>query len=211
MKKRFIPVLIGLFSIPEALDLALNPTASGDFVRKLKGNLFFELSEYIRMAGNFIKSSLIGVFIGIIPAAGPVIAPFVSYREAKRSSKFPEKFGTGIPDGVVAAEAANNGVTGGSLVPLLTLGIPGSAVAAVYLGALTIHGLRPGPMLFQNNPDVIYGLFKFATTNASSEITRLNGLLVPLASTIQFAKKKLHRVVLPVGPACQPPPRCRSV
>jgi putative tricarboxylic transport membrane protein len=102
---------------------------------------------------------LIGVIIGIIPAAGPVIAPFVSYREAKRSSKYPEKFGTGIPDGLIAAEAANNGVTGGSLIPLLTLGIPGSAVAAVYLGALTIHGLRPGPMLFRTNPDVIYGLF----------------------------------------------------
>ncbi len=154
-----IPVLIGLFSIPEALDLAISPSPSGGSIQKLKGDLFLEMSEYIRMAGNFIKSSLIGVIIGIIPAAGPVIAPFVSYREAKRSSKFPEKFGTGIPDGIVAAEAANNGVTGGSLVPLLTLGIPGSAVAAVYLGALTIHGLRPGPMLFQNNPDVIYGLF----------------------------------------------------
>jgi putative tricarboxylic transport membrane protein len=154
-----IPVLIGLFSIPEALELAVNPLSSTALVRKLKGGPFLEMSEYLRMAGNFIKSSLIGTIIGIIPAAGPVIAPFVSYREAKRSSKFPEKFGTGIPDGIVAAEAANNGVTGGSLVPLLTLGIPGSAVAAVYLGALTIHGLRPGPMLFRNNPDVVYGLF----------------------------------------------------
>lgn len=154
-----IPVLIGLFSIPEALELAVNPLSSTGLVRKLKGGLFLEMSEYVRMAGNFFKSSLIGVIIGIIPAAGPVIAPFVSYREAKRSSKFPEKFGTGIPDGIVAAEAANNGVTGGSLVPLLTLGIPGSAVAAVFLGALTIHGLRPGPMLFRNNPDVVYGLF----------------------------------------------------
>lgn len=154
-----VPVLIGLFSIPEALALATSQTTKAGISRHLKGKLFLELSRYASMATLFIKSGIIGVIIGIIPAAGPVIAPFVSYGEAKRSSKTPEKFGTGIPEGIVAAEAANNGVTGGSLVPLLTLGIPGSAVAAVFLGALTIHGLQPGPMLFRNNPDIVYGFF----------------------------------------------------
>jgi putative tricarboxylic transport membrane protein len=154
-----VPVLIGLFSIPEAIDLASSRKSSESFLGELTGKTFMALAEYFRMASVFIKSSIIGTIIGIVPAAGPVIAPFVSYREAKRSSKISDQFGKGIPDGIVAAEAANNGVTGGSLIPLLTLGIPGSAVAAVYLGALTIHGLQPGPMLFMTNPDVIYGLF----------------------------------------------------
>ncbi len=154
-----VPVLIGLFSIPEALALIGRQSSSETTLGKVTGKMFFNCFEYIRMIGLSIKSSIIGTLIGIIPAAGPEIAPFVSYREAKRSSKNPEKFGTGIPDGIVASEAANNGVTGGSLIPLLTLGIPGSAVAAVYLGALTIHGLRPGPMLFVNNPELVYGLF----------------------------------------------------
>jgi putative tricarboxylic transport membrane protein len=155
-----VPVLIGVFSIPEALEFASSKSFSKISVQQhLKGDLFLELSEYFRMAGIFIKSSIIGIIIGIIPAVGPETAPFITYREAKRSSKHPEKFGTGIPDGIVAAEAANNGATGGSLIPLLTLGIPGSAAAAVYVGALTIHGLLPGPMLFRNNPDVVYGLF----------------------------------------------------
>lgn len=154
-----VPVLIGLFSIPEALTLTGELTSPRTGVGRVAGRTFLKYSEYFRMGTLFLKSSLIGTIIGIIPAAGPEIAPFVSYREAKRSSKIPDKYGTGIPDGIVASEAANNGVTGGSLIPLLTLGIPGSAVAAVYLGALTIHGLRPGPMLFVNNPELIYGLF----------------------------------------------------
>ena len=155
-----VPVLIGLFSIPEALDMATRQSRklvnAGDTIM---GPYFLPLAEYLRMKWNFIKSSVIGVIVGIIPAAGPEVAPFISYREEIRSSKTPELFGTGIHDGVVAAECANNGCTGGSLIPLLTLGIPGSAVAAVYLGALTIHGLMPGPMLFQKNPDIVYGLF----------------------------------------------------
>ena len=154
-----VPVLIGLFSIPEALSLTGELSSPHAAVGRPTGKLLLKFSEYLRMGSLFVKSSLIGAIIGIIPAAGPEIAPFVSYREAKRSSKIAKRYGTGIPDGIVASESANNGVTGGSLIPLLTLGIPGSAVAAVYLGALTIHGLRPGPMLFVKNPDLIYGLF----------------------------------------------------
>ena len=154
-----VPVLIGLFSIPEALELAGEASSSRITVGKVTGKMFYKFSEYFRMKTTLLKSSLIGTIIGIIPAAGPEVAPFVAYSEAKRASKTPEAFGTGIPDGIVASEAANNGVTGGSLIPLLTMGIPGSAVAAVYLGALTIHGLRPGPMLFINDPGLIYGLF----------------------------------------------------
>ena len=101
---------------------------------------------------------IIGTFIGAIPGAGADIAAFVCYNEAKRSNKN-EKFGEGSLIGVCAPEAGNNGVTGGALVPLLTLGVPGDAVAAVLLGALIIQGLTPGPLLFEQNPEIVYGLF----------------------------------------------------
>src|SRR5699024_9917069 len=95
--------------------------------------------------------------VGIVPGAGSSIASFIAYDAAKRSSKTPEKFGHGSEEGLIAAETANNAVTGGSLVPLMTLGIPGNAVTAVLMGGLIIHGLAPGPMLFENTPNVAYG------------------------------------------------------
>jgi putative tricarboxylic transport membrane protein len=97
--------------------------------------------------------------VGIIPGIGAAIASFISYGEAKRRSKHPEKFGSGIPDGIVASETANNAVTGGAMVPLLTLGIPGCPVAAILLGALIIQGLYPGPKLFVEHQHVAYSIF----------------------------------------------------
>ena len=101
----------------------------------------------------------IGTFEGITPGAGGTIAAFLSYNEAKRWSRHPEEFGHGSPEGVAAPECANNVVTGTALVPLLSLGIPGSNSAAVLLGGLLIHGLNPGPMLFERTPEVAYGLY----------------------------------------------------
>ena len=156
-----VAVLIGLFAIPEAISLAADARA-----RRVKvppevagERLFPSWSELGRNWLNFVRSSAIGVGLGTLPAIGPETAPFVSYNEARRASKRREQFGKGSIEGVIAAEAANNGTTGGSLIPLLTLGIPGSATAAVFLGALTIHGLRPGPLLFTNRPELIYALF----------------------------------------------------
>src|SRR5699024_11547250 len=100
-----------------------------------------------------LRSSSIGTFIGIIPATGSGVAAFVAYNEAKRVTKEPEKYGKGNIDGLAATESANSAVTGGALVPLLTLGIPGDVITAVLLGALMIQGLTPGPMLFVNNGD----------------------------------------------------------
>ena len=107
---------------------------------------------------NMLRSSIIGTVVGIIPAAGMSIACAIAYNEAKRVSKNPEKFGHGSVEGVIASEAANNGVTGGSLVPLLTLGVPGNTVSAIFLGGLLIHGLRPGLQLFTKYADVSYTL-----------------------------------------------------
>ena len=106
-----------------------------------------------------LRSSIIGTIIGIFPGAGATIAAFISYDMSKRASSEPEKFGHGSLEGVAAAESANSSSVGGALVPLLALGIPGSATDAVLLGAFMLHDLVPGPMLFQNNPEIVYGIF----------------------------------------------------
>ena len=105
-----------------------------------------------------LRSSVIGTIIGIFPGAGATIAAFISYDLTRKLSKTPEKFGKGSLEGVAAAEGANSSSVGGALIPLLTLGIPGSASTAVLIGALMIHDLTPGPQLFISSPDIIYAL-----------------------------------------------------
>lgn len=152
-----IPALMGFFAISQMLTLIGSrigklsdvPLNSGAFVSML----WYLLVRPVLL----LRSSVIGIVIGILPGAGAAIASFVSYSEAKRFSKEPEKFGKGSVEGVVSAETANNAMVGGSLVPLLAFGIPGSASAAVLAGALTMHGLIPGPNLFTERGDVAYG------------------------------------------------------
>lgn len=154
-----IPVLIGLFAVAEALVQMEDIIKCKTVKSTISSRGLVTVKEVISVLPTMIKSALLGTFIGCIPGAGADIAAFISYNEAKRSSKHPEKFGTGYLPGIAAPEAGNNGVTGGALVPLLTLGVPGDAVAAILLGALIIQGIAPGPMLFKQNPEVVYGLF----------------------------------------------------
>jgi len=108
---------------------------------------------------NVIRSSLIGVFVGILPGAGGDVANFVSYDQARKGSKNPKKFGTGIPAGIVASESSNNATAGGSLIPTLTLGIPGDMAMAIMMGVLILHGITPGPMLFQNESVLVGSIY----------------------------------------------------
>jgi len=158
----FIPALIGLFALGEIFYSIENfkvlkkaKSAKKTILKKEK--LLF--SELWKMKLLMLKSSIIGTLVGVIPGAGGTIATFIAYNEAKNSSKNPQKFGKGSLEGVAAPEAANNGSVGGALVPLLTLGIPGSASTAVLIGALMIHKLNPGPQLFEKEPGIVYGLF----------------------------------------------------
>ena len=154
-----VPLVIGLFSACQVFALGEQKRAS--IVHEIAQ---FTDSAFPRWADirdnwfNMLRSSFIGTIVGIIPAAGMSIACAIAYNEAKRASKHPEKFGSGSVEGVIASEAANNGVTGGSLVPLLTLGVPGNTVSAVFLGGLLIHGLRPGVQLFTKYADISYTL-----------------------------------------------------
>src|SRR5699024_5893851 len=117
--------------------------------------------EVISRWFHFVRSAVIGTLVGLIPGTGSSIATFVSYNESRRFAK-PEKrkeYGTGIPEGVIATETSNNAITGGALIPLLTLGIPGDVVTAIILGGFLIHGIQPGPQLFEQQGDLVYGLF----------------------------------------------------
>ena len=154
-----IPVLIGLFALSEALGQIEKLFDKKDDLNKDFSYKLLSRKDVKTLLPTAIKSGLIGTSIGSVPGAGADISAFVCYNEAKRVAKDPDEFGKGSVHGLAAAEAGNNGVTGGSLVPLLTLGVPGDAVAAVLLGALIVQGLTPGPLLFSQNPEVVYGVF----------------------------------------------------
>ena len=154
---QIVPCLIGLFSFPQAIDMIVKK-AKESHMNALSGKVP-PIREFAKRWINLLRSAVIGTFVGILPGAGTSIATFLAYNEAMRFSKHKEEFGTGCIDGVIATETSNNAVVGGSLVPLLTLGIPGNAVSAIFLGALTIQGLKPGPFLFQEQAPLIYSLF----------------------------------------------------
>jgi putative tricarboxylic transport membrane protein len=154
----FIPVLIGLFALPEIL----NQFTIKKEERVSAGALGYggaTFADFKRCFKSILRGSLIGVVLGAIPGIGGSPSAFLSYSEAKRTSKHPETFGKGEMEGIAAAEAGNNGVAGATMIPLLALGIPGDVITAVILGAFMIHGLRPGPMMFQENLPLIYAIF----------------------------------------------------
>lgn len=152
-----VPAIIGLFSVAEILVKARElKTAVAPDPSTLGASVGVTFAEFRECLPAILKSSGIGTFIGAMPGAGAVIAAFISYSEAKRTSKHPELFGHGALEGVAAPEAGNNGVTASAMIPMLTLGVPGSVVAAIVLGALMMNGLVPGPSLFREHAAMTY-------------------------------------------------------
>ena len=155
----FVVVAIGLFAVGEVLaNMEKRDAAQVLPVPKGLRNLLPTLQELKACRFAFVNGGVVGFVVGILPGAGSTIASFLAYGLEKAVSKHPEKFGTGVPEGVAAPEGANNADTGGALVPMLTLGIPGSATTAILLAALILWGLRPGPLLIQDNPELFWGL-----------------------------------------------------
>ncbi len=155
-----IVALIGLFVIPELFNMAAQGRAALAEVTmesRKRGTFLAAIRTVFSMPGNLIRSCIIGEIVAIIPGAGGSIANLVAYNEAKRASKHPERFGKGAVEGLVASESSNNVTVAGSMVPLLTLGIPGAPPDAVILGVLLMHGLRPGLDLFTVRGDLTYG------------------------------------------------------
>lgn len=158
-----LPALIGLFAGAQILEYAgeknkdnSNKAQVVDY--KIKG-FGFSMKEFISQIGNAFRSAVLGTGIGILPGLGASVANIAAYGAAQKYSKYPEKFGAGIIDGIVAPETANNASTGGALVPLLTLGIPGDNTTAILLAGFMIHGISPGPLLFTNHGDLVYAIF----------------------------------------------------
>ena len=153
-----LPIILGAFALNRVFQGVQNScrTSGAMDIQDMSSREKLTKQEYRSCMKTIGKSSIIGVIIGAIPAAGADIAAWLSYNEAKRSSKDGARFGTGVLEGVAAPEAGNNAITGASLIPLLTLGIPGSGGAATLLGALMMHGLAPGPSLFKEHGDTMY-------------------------------------------------------
>jgi putative tricarboxylic transport membrane protein len=167
-----LAVMVGMFSFPPAWQLAEKVMKTGPSeVMRIVAERIYTIAEVWRV---WIKSSVIGIVLGILP--GSAIGAFIAYNEAKRSSKTPEKFGKGSVEGLAAAESVNNADNAAAMIPTLTLGVPGSNIAALMLGALLIHGFQPGPQLFRNSPEIVFGY------SWSMLITAL--LLIPLGGAL---------------------------
>jgi putative tricarboxylic transport membrane protein len=182
----FIVIIVGLFAVGECLrnvekwfEGTLNPIP-------IRGKLWFTGEEWKRSIGPIGRGGIIGFLVGVLPGAGGTIATILAYATEQKLSKHPEKFGTGAVEGVAAPEAANNGSTCGAFVPLLTLGVPGSGVTAVLLGAFIMYGIQPGPMLFQNRPDLVWGLIN-SMYIGNIMLLVLNLPLVPVFARMLYA------------------------
>lgn len=154
-----LPTVLGLFAVSQVLLLvAENRETIVLDKSSMRGSTFISFKDLMKMMVNMLRSSVIGTIVGIIPAAGTTVAAGISYNLAKRTDPNPDSFGHGNEQGLASVSAANNAVVGGSLVPLLTLSIPGNATSAIFLGGLLIHGLSPGTQLFTVHAKTIYGM-----------------------------------------------------
>lgn len=156
----FVPILIGLFAFSQVLQSVEDCYRQQDTKNSVRlDRVFPSASDIKRVAVTLLRSSFIGTFIGCVPGTGGDIASFVAYDQAKRWSKYKDNFGNGEPEGITSPEAANNAVSGGAMIPMLTLGIPGDGATAIMLGALMVQGMQPGPLLFREQASAVYSIF----------------------------------------------------
>ena len=155
-----VPVLVGIYAISEVITSATGAKAQTANVMDVKIRGFgFKLIDLITQIPNLIRACLVGVGIGVLPGIGGATSNLISYSVIKNASKYPEKFGTGVPDGVIASETASNATAGGSMIPLLTLGVPGDGSTALLLAGFMLHGVTPGPLMFQTHGPALYLIF----------------------------------------------------
>lgn len=153
---QLLPVLIGMFAVNQILREIISADEAVEPIHLNESTGHLRLSDVMTHLVNMIRSSVIGTWIGILPGIGANIGSVTAYTVARSFSDTPEEFGTGHEPGIVAAESANNATVGGALIPLVSMGLPGSVVEAILLGALVIHGLQPGPRLFSDSPGIVY-------------------------------------------------------
>lgn len=198
-----VPALIGLFAIPQVLTLVeeVHVVATKAKYQPKAGIIASTIAMFLRWKRTATLGSLLGIIIGIIPGAGGQVAGLISYDQVKKLSKDPDSFGKGNPEGVAASEVANSATVGAALIPLLTLGIPGSPTAAVLLGGLLIHGLFPGPELFTKYADVTYTFIggmliaQFAMCGLGLLFSRYSQAVMNISNLIMFASVTILAVI----------------
>ncbi len=173
-----LPVMIGVFAVMEIIKSAENPVKTELKILNYKSKgIGVTFKEFVGQLKNFFISAGIGTGVGILPGLGGAITNFLAYSSVKNASKYPEKFGTGVIDGLVASETSNNAVSGGAMIPLLTMGIPGDAPTAILIAAFMLHGITPGPLLFKTNGNLIYAMFAILiVANIMMFVVQLYGL-----------------------------------
>jgi putative tricarboxylic transport membrane protein len=155
---KLLPVLIGVFAVSQIIADIVDLNRKTERVEMSGRGIVMSLRDWKEQAFNLIRSSVIGTWVGILPGVGASIGSVLAYTTAKNMSKTPQKFGRGSEEGIVASEAANNATVGGALIPLIAMGIPGSVIDAILIGALMIHSIQPGPTLFLTNADVVWAM-----------------------------------------------------
>jgi putative tricarboxylic transport membrane protein len=150
-----LPVLVGVFAVGTCIADVISIRERGDRIAYTRSGILMSAADWMAQRWNLLRSAAIGTWIGILPGIGANVGSVVAYTVTKNMSGQPEKFGTGHPDGIVASETANNATVGGALIPLIAMGIPGSVIDVFLMSALLIHGIQPGPLLFQSKPEIV--------------------------------------------------------
>jgi putative tricarboxylic transport membrane protein len=190
-----VPLAMGLFGIAEMLENVEQTMSKNNLKGKLK-NLYPSRLDWIQSKGAILRGTVIGFFLGILPGAGATISSFVSYTVEKRIAKEPSRFGKGAIEGVAGPESANNAAASGAFVPLLTLGIPANIAMALFFGALLIHGVRPGPLLITDHPDIFWG-FISSMYIGNGMLLILNLPLIPMwVQILKIPNRILYPLIL---------------
>lgn len=155
---KLLPVMIGLYAIGEVIMMVSQKNGPIEEIKMNHQGMWMSFSDWKKNAVNMLRSSLIGTWIGVLPGIGANVGSVTAYTLTKKLSTSPERFGHGSEEGIIASESANNATVGGALIPLLAMGIPGSVIDAILIGGMVIHGLQPGPLLMQSNPEAVWSL-----------------------------------------------------
>ncbi|TWT06862.1 tripartite tricarboxylate transporter permease [Planococcus sp. CPCC 101016] len=194
----FLTIAVGLFALGEVFKTILEREHEDGTIAKI-GRILPTRQDLKESAKPIMRGSLLGFFIGVLPGAGATLASFFSYIAEKKFSKTPEKFGTGAIAGVAGPESANNAASGGAMIPLLTLGIPGSGTTAILMGALIMYNIQPGPLLFDDHPEVAWGLIASMFVGNLMLLILNMPLVKVFAKIIETPKKYLLPIIIAIS------------
>lgn len=189
-------VIIAIFAFPEIYNLVCNKLREHYETKKMTLKTHIPAKDMLAVSKPIAIGSVVGTFIGIFPGLGSATASWFAYTTAQKTSKHPEQFGKGSPEGLSAAESSNNACCGGALVPLLTLGVPGSPAVAIIMGAFIMHGITPGPTVFKTNPNLVYGIFYGFLLTTILMFFMAKVLTKPFIRLVTFPNQYLVPIVL---------------